>query len=247
MLIWDQIELMSNSKLKKYIEKNSNLAGPDFSLVPVCITDSKGKYIQRTKTESVVQNRIIWHCKAGLNSSTAEKWLKANISELRKRHGSFQLYIWLGTCDLTSKEGRYISLKPNSEEALEVLQNNYRKIKVLCQTNSVKVLFLQIPYYSIQIWNERKGHSQPDTFKPDDCTLTSLIDRANSFINDLNTQMSMCSPKFCQDMVRSRKAKNSAGRYSINFNLLRDGIHPGALLAKVWCISIVRRLCKDCA
>jgi len=49
---------------------------------------------------------------------------------------------------LTSKSGRYISIKPDS--ALTELKNNLQHIRDTYISDSVCLTFLQVPYYSIK-------------------------------------------------------------------------------------------------
>lgn len=235
---------MTTKKLLKYINKGS--VDADLKSTPVVISDSKGNYLKNLRTDISAHQKIVWYCKAGLKSFKLEKWLGVNLTDLCRKHGQIVLYIWVGTCDFTCKEGRFISLSPDSEKVLSDLKQNFLKIKAQCEAKNIKVTFLQVPYYSIQIWNRNKRHSNPESFKADDFKLTTLIDSANSFIQEVNSQMSTCSPKFCQDMVRSRKKMNSVARYSINFGLLRDGIHPSETLSRAWLFSIIKMMCKDC-
>ena len=237
---------MSINRLLKFVSQGV----PDVELTstPVVVSDSKGKYLKCLRTDIDVKQKIVWCCKPGWKSGEVEKWLNNNLRDLCDKHGQIVLYIWVGTCDFTAKEKKFISLLPQPEEVLTSLKENYRRIKALCEDRGLKVVFLHVPYYSIQIWNENKHHTDPECFKADDFKLTSLIDSVNKYIDELNSQSNTASPKFCVDMVRRRKKASSATtRYSVNFGLLRDGIHPSETLARAWMTSIARRICKDCA
>ncbi len=137
-------------------------------------------------------------------------------------------------------------LKTPNERRPAVITRHLRKIQELSITASIKCTFLQIPYYSIQRWNETKGHQNPVIYKADDEQLTSLIDTANEFVELLNSETNTHTPKLNQDLVRSRKKKGGKQRYSLNFNLLHDGIHPGENIARSWLASISRQIHKDC-
>lgn len=239
---------MSLSRLQKNICKattSSDNSQTDLAWKPVIISDSKGRYIKLAVNKSVShENEIIWCFKSGANCHERYIWLEHNVEDLLKKHRRIALFIWLGTCDLTRKVNKYINLKPNP---VANLKNDLQKYKDLADKYSnVKICFIHVPYYSIEKWNKLKGHSNSETFKEDDRRLTDYITEINNFIDDLNCQTGTSSPRLNQDLCRSRKRKNSKARYSWNFNLLVDGIHPSSVLAKSWLKSICRTILRDC-
>ena len=127
-----------------------------------------------------------------------------------------------------------------------MLCRNLDIIKNRCLAHSVQLTFIQIPYYAIQHWNERKCHDNPRIFKENDKRLTLLVNKANDHINCLNNEIHSSTPKLNQDLMRGRKRKGGKQRTSMNFKLFLDGIHPNPKLAKPWLISIKRKINKDC-
>lgn len=230
---------MSESRLLKHIAKGTAVSD-NLTFTPVFVSDSKGNYLKYCATD----NKIQWLYKGGTNSRDIFNWLEKNVRKLTKKYGRIRIYVWIGTCDLTSKSGRYISLKPDS--ALTELKHNLQHIKDTYISDRVCLTFLQVPYYSISIWNEKKGHKEPELFKCDDNKLNELIDSVNVFIDKLNTEINSYTPKFNQDLLRSRKRRNSKSRYSLNFNLLPDGIHPGKNLSKAWLTSLIKNINSEC-
>lgn len=234
---------MSNSKLRKSLKK---IQVQDCSLKckPVLISDSKGRYLKSVTGNSTV-SKIEWFCRSGATSVDTYSWLHTHLKDLVTKHKEISLYIWIGTCDFTSKEKRYIALQKSDK--LELFKSQLLKIKDLCSSCKVKLTFLHIPYYSIQLWNKSKGHPNPEHFKSDDERLNKYIDEANKFIDDLNTDIGSHSPRLNQDLVRSRKKKGHKARYSINFSLFKDGIHPGYTLSQTWLANICKTIITDCA
>ncbi|XP_053397849.1 uncharacterized protein LOC128556498 [Mercenaria mercenaria] len=240
---------MSDHKLQKSVANNAKLnVNTDLHLkrVPVFVSDSKGRYLKAV-AESKDSVHVEWFCKSGSASIDTYNWLCRNLENLRTKYHEISLYIWTGTCDFTVKEKKFISLRKSPNDGLESLKTYLLKIKELCSSAKVKLTFLQIPYYSIQLWNKAKGHPEPDQFKSDDKRLNTLIDAANEFIDSLNCALGSYSPKLNQDLVRSRKKKGQKARYSMNFNLLRDGIHPGKNLSQTWLANIRKKIIADCA
>lgn len=65
---------------------------------------------------------------------------------------------------------------------LETVKCNLSQIKEHCVKKNIKLIYLQVPYYSIQHWNQLKGHDNPSSFVTDDKKLSAAIDELNEFI-----------------------------------------------------------------
>lgn len=222
---------------------------PNISLCykPVIISDSKGRYLKLcVDKNSPLEENVQWYYQSGSNSSNVLQWVQRNVPKLNSKYGKVCLYIWIGTCDLTLKQGRVISLHPHVEQQQKKLEDNLTLINTICKDNGVKTVFLHLPYYSIKIWCATKGCPSSSTVIEDDKILSSTIDNVNHFIDDLNSVSNVMSPKLNQDLVRSRKSRGRKARYSLNFNLLSDGIHPTKSLARSWLVSIIRNIARTC-
>ena len=242
---------MSHRRLRKNVVKCSKLNNPEvLSWTAVIITDSKGRYLHQVgdpadKTES----KILWLGRSGFSSTNAVDFLSCKkIHSLLKFHKHIRLYVWVGTCDLTSKGKRFIQLKKPTDKSVKIFCNNLKAIKERCKStcSRIKLTFLHVPYYLIQLWNEKKGHKNRETFKDDDRKLSCLIDTVNKYIDSLNEELGSYSPKLNQDLLRSRKKKKHQARYSTNYKLLLDGIHPDRRLAASWFSSIRKQIRRDC-
>lgn len=241
--------LMSNNRLNKNIDNatasSSSQSYSDLNWKPVVLSDSKGRYLKLAVNKAIhLETQIQWCYKGGAHTEDTYLWLTRNIENLLKKYGKIVMYIWLGTCDLTKKVDKFIYF---NEDVVPLIKNKFERFKTLGDKyNNLKIHFLHIPFYSIEKWNNMKGHPNPEIFKADDKSLSDDISTINNFIDELNEVTGGLSPKFNQDLVRSRKAKNRKGRYSLNFNLLTDGIHPSSRLAKSWLKSLCRVIARDC-
>ena len=100
-----------------------------------------------------------------------------------------------------------------------------------------KLTILEIPIYSISIWNKHKNHPEFSRFKEEDVQLEEQIVETNRLIRYINSTLGSYSLKFSSDLaVNSRYRKgihhNKVGRRSRhNFNLYKDGIHPDRILS----------------
>lgn len=219
-----------------------------FSWTPVIITDSKGKHLRKHNTTADgTDHKIHWLGRKGFTSLDVVKFL--SVSKLRSllyHHRQISLYVFVGTCDFTSKGKRFIQLKKPTDQALRSYFQNLEILKKRCSGNRIKLTFLQVPYYSIEAWNKTNGHKRSELFRDDDKLLSKVIERANADIDRLNKEVGAYTPQFNQDLQRSRKRRGGKQRYSMKFALLTDGIHPGPKLARSWLTSIKWKINKYC-
>ena len=242
---------MSEVKLANYLSK-SNFNPPigPRQFTPVILSDSKGKYLKDNIVNSF-DNNIVWWCRSGANIEDSFKWLKANIDNKLKTLVKIRLYIWLGTCNLTSKDkGIHISLRSTNDDTVNhIIEQLHTFQTFLAGYPQVQYTFLEIPVYSIIHWN--KSHNHPDTtiFKEQQTLLENQVQKVNDEIRKLNCEIGTNSPdfsKFLKASTRHRtRSKYTTWKY-FNFNLYRDGIHPGQSLARVWLREIGDRIKTQC-
>ncbi|CAC5425531.1 unnamed protein product [Mytilus coruscus] len=244
---------MTENKLRKYLRKSvSPERGVKFR-TPVVLSDSKGIYLQNQSDSSAIDH-IRWWVKRGAKSAERVAWLRDNIKEKIQHLGPIHIYIWLGTCDLTSitdNKGR-ISLTSSDNTTVENIVDQYREIvKILSSYTSSRVTFLSIPIYSISLWNQYKNHKDPATFNDQDIDLRHQIDKLNFEIKELNTSINSVTPNFNLDILHNPsrltcRNTSSSPRFQYNLDLYRDGIHPDRLLSKVWLKKLKIQMRKDC-
>ena len=129
-------------------------------------------------------------------------------------------------------------------EQVQQICDNYKKIYKYFPT--VKLVFLEILFYSVFLWNLSTGHPQPEEFRETDKILEGQVSQVNKFIRETNLLLRGNSPNFGLDFQRVRKHANCAPVYSNNYGLYIDGIHPHPDLARLWLIRIMTRIVEDC-
>ncbi|CAG2200710.1 unnamed protein product [Mytilus edulis] len=92
---------MSEGKLKKYLKRPLPPIIGNKLLTPVILTDSKGFGLW-DQVSTQVELEIRWWCKSSRTSQKGFTWLQQNIAQNIERIGNIHLYVWLGTCDLTT-------------------------------------------------------------------------------------------------------------------------------------------------
>ncbi|KAK3088908.1 hypothetical protein FSP39_025302 [Pinctada imbricata] len=102
---------MSENKLRKTLNKPPIPATVTKTHTPAVLT-FKGKWLLKTlahKSESTAK----WWYKSGDTCKDGYKWLKSNFKSKVKKLGDIWLYVWLGTCDLTTKKAILNYTKPD--------------------------------------------------------------------------------------------------------------------------------------
>lgn len=238
---------MSVSKLQKFVDKP--LTPPLYlKKKPILLTSSKG-FSLRCHADLIEQFgfKIDFHCKAGAKFPQSYTWLTKHLPAFVNKYGDSEivLYVWLGTCDLTSKLGKFISLTHNSnEECIQYIKHNVDKFAAhVSNFPTVTLIFLEIPPYSIEVWNRHKGHTNPECYIEDDFILENRIDLLNRYLREVNDQTGVLSLNFRSDLLCYKRA----GRKSyLNYSLYKDGIHPDALLGRYWMKRLVTKVFFDC-
>ena len=226
---------MTERKLTKYLARPL----PDLSLQSnvkyIVLSDSKGSYLKDQVFDSRESRHIIWWYQGGARTAEQLQFAKRKLGRELEGGQKVLLLCWLGTCDLTAKRGKYISLRFSQiDEGVCFLTERYRSLLALSSTFSgLTVVLLEVPPISIVEWNRAKGHPNPDDFKEADSTLDKQIQAVNRWCAEHNT-VSVPTPRFGKDLLKSCKRKHKEIRYSLDFRLYRDGVHPGVLLAQAW-------------
>lgn len=239
---------MSKPKLLKSIQQiKCDVEGKHKVATPVLLSDSKGYYL-KDEVSTELESTIKFRCKRGRKTKDAIDWFKQSVDSELKRYPKIHLYVWLGTCDLTVKSHRFISLRSVSDETVNYLEQQFQKlINFTSKLKNVEVTFLEIPVYSITKWNESRRAKELSDFKEQDKILESQINRLNEKIRILNRQTTYRSPKFSLDLLRNRKTnKGKKSTYYYNFELYNDGIHPCKTLSKLWLKQLTALISRDC-
>ncbi|MCG7867917.1 MAG: hypothetical protein JAY74_16355 [Candidatus Thiodiazotropha taylori] len=238
---------MSDNRLQKYIDR---------PLIPpgrlkrqcILISDSKGNYL-KSHSDLIDQFGyfIDFQCRPGARFADYFCWLNLNLHKKVRQYGNIVLYVWLGTCDLTCRKGRFVELRHTDDiSAVLYLKNQInRYLKFVASFSSVKLVFLEIPPYSIVEWNKSKGHRNPGSFQSQDLILYERICHVNDYIQEVNETKTVNSPRFHLDLMKYRKRKGHSIK-SINYSPYKDGIHPKLTLARCWMKRIVSLVFKDC-
>lgn len=209
---------------------------------PIILTDSKGRYCFKTTSNVNGEYLPTWWYRSGRTSAAGVKLIEKKIHKFDK---PVHLYVWLGTCDLTVKTGRFLELKTRSNAAVDAVLENFNEILALLDGKNCIVTFLQCPIYSIAAYNQKKGHPHSESYISKDVTLKNQIHFLNHNIRLLNDSLNTHSPCFTVLLYTSKKLNNKyISRYC--YELYKDGIHPENLLARVWQQMIVRQIVKDC-
>lgn len=255
---------MSASKLTKYLNDNPPVQIQQHSLklkVPIVLGDSKGLRLKDHAT-SRIGNNILWWCESGRSSKDAYNWLNENLRQKIRLLGSVHIYIFVGTCDFTSKsKNGYIHLN-HSDSVPDSIYYYKEIIKLVKSFQQSEATILETPIFSIARYNrsiENKKAGKRESSKPldasglnDDRDLQSRILNLNAQTKVINQQNQLNIPAFNVDIYKSSKVKSqgrqgpSTPQIKTSYGLYSDGIHPSSQLAKVWLRKIEKQVYRDC-
>lgn len=238
------------NKIKKFLNKPRLTTSGERILKPAILTDSKG-HIDRYASHNAERD-ILWWSASGENIEKRITWLKKNIARHIIRHGNIWLYTWLGTCNLTSKNKKYITLTSDTNLEIDNIIRKYEEIiDIINKYPGSRITILETPIYSIKAWNTKQGHKNPDIFDDQDTKLQQQIHNLNGKVREINNRLGSHSPEFSSDISNTSKyhcgkdRKTKIRKY-YDYGLYRDGIHPDELLAKNWLRKISEQTKRDC-
>lgn len=242
---------MSAAKLIKYsarLEANCKKVTTQNRPV-IFLSDSKGFRIEAADSEES-DLEILYISQSGANIQDQEiiDSLFQVLSKIKRKYNPI-IFIWLSTCDLTFKQGKFVYVRRNLAARVNIIAELYRTVKaeIINKRHNSTVIYLPCPDYSIVEWNGRKGHSDPDSFKTDQVLLESCIRTLNQEIFSINGSSNILAPNLHSDVIQSTGRHNGI-KYKANYKLLADGIHPKTELAKLWLLRIqncIRRILRS--
>lgn len=229
---------MSDSKLQSFLDRPTKYSPTKQKVI--LLSDSRGRYLEP-------YNQSGWNIefvyKSGARLAQGYYWLKSNICSLVKQYDSIHLFIWLGTCDVTQKFGPSITLRHNSlEESFSYITGQIcRFCELVANYPTIKLVFLEIPPYSLLKWYEYKQLGITKELSEQNLELHRRICVINEFIQERNDCIGVESPRFKLDLYNIRKASGKTGRKSLSFKHYLDGIHPDEILSRVWLKRLMER------
>jgi hypothetical protein len=129
-------------------ERNNRIREVKLSSDIFLFTDSKGEYLKDV-IPSCVKEKFNIVSKRG--ATVYSRVDRDNLLRQITGVDNPLILVWLGTCEITRKDDKYISLREYPYQSIEFALTEYRVLKdQIIQANiSAKVLFLDCPYYSI--------------------------------------------------------------------------------------------------
>ena len=166
---------MSEHKLLKFINKDREAPTGQRRKKPIILTDSKGNWLRKYVAHPI-ERELVWRAKSGDDIEKRTTWIKNNIAKEIIQHGDIWVYVWLSTCDLTTKNKQYISLRSEDDATINKIVKKYKEIiETIRKFPGSNITILETPVYSIKTWNENKGHKNPSVFEEDDEKLADQV------------------------------------------------------------------------
>ena len=141
-----------NKEFKKLYRLYKNT---ELSRETIIFSDSKGFSLRDVLNDRLNQ-KISVIAKSGANIYNDSHYYKVKSAVKKSKRPI--VIVWLGTCDITGKKGKYVSVKTYPYQKIEFAISKNRTLKSrLSQANpEATVVFLECPYYSITRFNKFK-------------------------------------------------------------------------------------------
>jgi len=228
-------------KLRKYIAEQPHIPTGFRYKTPILVSDSKGYTLRNAGRQNEFPTEL-W-CITGAKTHKLVDLIEERIDKAINRYCNIIIYLWSGTCDITTKSGRYIKLSHISDKTVkEIVEQFERAITIIQKYPGAEIKFIDCPLLSIVKYNKHKGHKHSEHFKADDFKATEQIKQLNSKILALNSRLSKTTIRVSKYYFRARKLKPGKYRKSINISInQRDGVHPDQLLS----LAITKHILLD--
>lgn len=231
----NQVELYNQKLSDEFIDNNAIIVGDSKvrNLYDICNTRN--------------HVRMIWRKGASIDNVFLNRETLSHIARYRNR-GPVTVILWHGTCELTNIIDRgtlHINFS-NQPNIVNQIATNYRNYKdrILHRYPETKVLFLEVPMYSITLWNAKRKHPHPSIFELNQTRLETAIAELNRLIKAINQPEKV--PCISQDMsFFIKKKKGQPQTKKINYDLLVDGIHLDKPISSLWLARIKLFINKD--
>ena len=212
----------------------------------VLLSDSKALTLKKHCPRNCFPVQDSWYIVGG----QTEKLVDLAIRKIRptvRRHGKTLIYIWTGTCDITEKEENDHDIHLRYEEgskSLSVVSKQYRRlINYISDIPEVTLKFIEIPYISTKDWNV---HTETASCILTDKSIETQVRSINLHIRELNREIGQNTLYFAAVCINCRKSKGKQSRYSINYKVLEDGVHPNQKTSLIWLRKLQRDVLTHC-
>ncbi|CAC5391684.1 unnamed protein product [Mytilus coruscus] len=150
--------------------------------------ENRGRYLaDEISTEKFIDIKIVFE--PGLSIDKTHIIWKAIKANIKKKDRAI-LFLWIAPCDLTTKEGKFISITYNTTKYQSKIDNLVTKLSTLkaqieARYKHTKVCLLECPPYSIKLYNKHQGHEDPNKY----IEQTARLENLKRQIRRLNTQI----------------------------------------------------------
>ena len=114
------------------------------------------------------------------------------------------------------KKHTYIALRQAKDaHSVAYAQQQIEKFrKLVSNFPSARIVFLEIPCYSIEAYNRHLGVENPEDFHESDLLLTERIGIINDYIRDVNKESRFSTPRFKTTSLNTEKVEEKSQRKS---------------------------------
>ena len=228
---------MSGDKLDRVLERPLDEEKNTLTRHPILLTDSKGYSLKKNHLGNFPLE--LW----AESSKTLENRidvLEAEVQRLSEAHNKSIVYIWAGTCDLTvrTKVGGKpkIAIRNKGTETIDRIKQQVERAFSIIQRfhGKIQIKFVDVQPVSTEKHNRQKGSlTDASVAHAEDVKITEQALEINRVIRAVSKDNNAQTVGLTRFITKSRGTKGGKPRYSVNFDLYEDGVHPDKKLAKV--------------
>ena len=242
---------MSLTKITNYLAKPITTPANTQIWHPILLSDSKAYSIKNNNTGLFPLEP--W-AESGANLENRVTYLERRLPRALETHNRLVIYLWAGTCDLTIKPER------SSKKIVVADFNDGFYVEFFAQIKRaftlakrypgrVQLKLVDLQPVSIIEWNKtyRITTHNPEATAKDDRNITEAVQKINRRLREIAIEEGSSLVYFSKFINKSRgRGRARQSRYSINVNLLSDGVHPGPQLSKAFVRVLQEDINKTC-
>ena len=241
---------MSIAKLDRFLEKPLDEEKNTLTRHPILLTDSKGERLK--DSHRGIFPLELW-AERGASLENRINYLERKAQRLSETHNKSIVYIWAGTCDLTLRtkvNGRpKIAIRNKGNDTIDNVRRQVERAFSIVERfhGKIQIKFVDVQPVSTEIHN--RGTNTLDNIAvahAEDLQITEQTLEINNIIRTISKEKNAQTVGFSRFISKPRGKKGGKNRYSVNFDLYEDGVHPSAKLCHVFVKALQEDILKEC-
>ena len=217
---------------------------------PVLLTDSKG-YSLKSNHKGIFPLELWAESSATLENRI--DYLESKVQELSETNNKSIVYIWAGTCNLTSRtkvDGKSkIAIRSKGNDTVDNYRRQVERAFSIIERfhGKIQIKFVDVQPVSTEVHNRGTGTLvNASIAHSEDLQITEQTKEINNIIRTISKENNAQTVGLSRFIYKARGKKGGKNRYSVNFELYNDGIHPAGKISHVFVKALQEDILKEC-